>query len=33
MADVARRFGIAGRAAEANRFELAQFEIGERFET
>jgi hypothetical protein len=36
MGDVARRFEIAGRAAAANRFELAEFEageIGERFET
>jgi hypothetical protein len=29
MADVARRFEIAGRAAKANRFELAEFEAGE----
>jgi hypothetical protein len=29
MADVARRFEIAGRAASANRFELAEFEAGE----
>jgi hypothetical protein len=29
MADVARRFEIAGRAAKANRFELAQYEAGE----
>jgi hypothetical protein len=36
MADVARRFEIAGRAAKANRFELAEFEaaeIEELFET
>jgi len=35
MADVARRFEIAGRAAVANRFELAEFEadeLGELFE-
>lgn len=29
MAQVARRFEIAGRAANANRFELAEFEAGE----
>jgi hypothetical protein len=29
MAQVARRFEIAGRAADANRFELAEFEVGE----
>jgi hypothetical protein len=29
MAEVARRFEIAGRAAKANRFELAQYEAGE----
>jgi len=29
MAEVARRFEIAGRAANANRFELAEFEAGE----
>jgi hypothetical protein len=29
MAEVARRFEIAGRAATANRFELAEFEAGE----
>jgi hypothetical protein len=29
MVDVARRFEIAGRAAKANRFELAEFEAGE----
>lgn len=29
MVQVARRFEIAGRAAEANRFELAEFEAGE----
>ena len=36
MADVARRFELSGRAAVANRFELAEFEageIGELFET
>ena len=36
MVEVARRFEIAGRAADANRFELAGFEageIGELFET
>jgi mono/diheme cytochrome c family protein len=36
MAEVARRFELAGRAANANRFELAEFEageIGELFET
>jgi hypothetical protein len=29
MAEVARRFEIAGRAANANRYELAEFEVGE----
>ena len=29
MVEVARRFEIAGRAANANRFELAEFETGE----
>ena len=29
MAEVARRFEIAGRAASANRYELAEFEAGE----
>jgi hypothetical protein len=29
MAQVARRFELAGRAATANRFELAEFEAGE----
>ncbi len=29
MVQVARRFEIAGRAAGANRFELAEFEVGE----
>jgi mono/diheme cytochrome c family protein len=29
MVDVARRFEVAGRAASANRFELASFEVGE----
>jgi hypothetical protein len=29
MVQVARRFEIAGRAASANRFELAEFEVGE----
>lgn len=29
MSDVGRRFELAGRAAAANRFELAAFEIGE----
>jgi hypothetical protein len=29
MVDVARRFEVAGRAAAANRFELAEFEAGE----
>jgi hypothetical protein len=29
MVQVARRFEIAGRAAQANRFELAEFEAGE----
>lgn len=29
MAQVARRFELAGRAASANRFELAEFEAGE----
>jgi hypothetical protein len=29
MAQVGRRFEIAGRAAEAGRFELADFEVGE----
>jgi hypothetical protein len=29
MAEVARRFEIAGRAAAANRYELAEFEAGE----
>ena len=29
MVQVARRFEIAGRAATANRFELAEFEVGE----
>jgi hypothetical protein len=29
MAEVARRFEIAGKAANANRFELAEFEAGE----
>jgi hypothetical protein len=29
MADVARRFEIAGRAEAAGRFELAEFEAGE----
>ncbi|MGH7298280.1 MAG: hypothetical protein ACRELB_25295, partial [Polyangiaceae bacterium] len=29
MAEVARRFELAGRAANANRFELAEFEAGE----
>jgi hypothetical protein len=29
MVQVGRRFEIAGRAAEANRFELAEFEAGE----
>ena len=29
MVEVARRFEIAGRAATANRFELAEFEVGE----
>ena len=29
MVQVARRFEIAGRAANANRFELAEFEAGE----
>jgi hypothetical protein len=29
MAQVARRFEIAGRAAEASRFELAEFEVAE----
>jgi hypothetical protein len=29
MAEVARRFELAGRAATANRFELAEFEAGE----
>jgi cytochrome c553 len=36
MVQVARRFEITGRAANANRFELAEFEtgeIGELFET
>jgi hypothetical protein len=29
MSEVARHFEIAGRAAQANRFELAEFEAGE----
>ncbi len=29
MGDVGRRFELAGRAAAANRFELASFEVGE----
>jgi hypothetical protein len=29
MAQIARRFELAGRAASANRFELAEFEAGE----
>jgi len=29
MVQVARRFEVAGRAATANRFELAEFEVGE----
>jgi hypothetical protein len=29
MAEVGRRFEIAGRAARANRFELAEYEAGE----
>jgi hypothetical protein len=29
MVEVARRFETAGRAANANRFELAEFEVGE----
>jgi len=29
MVQVARRFEVAGRAASANRFELAEFEVGE----
>jgi hypothetical protein len=29
MAEIGRRFELAGRAAEAGRFELARFEIGE----
>ncbi|HEY1691632.1 MAG TPA: hypothetical protein VGG39_05705 [Polyangiaceae bacterium] len=29
MAEVARRFELAGKAANANRFELAEFEAGE----
>ncbi|MGO9839156.1 MAG: hypothetical protein ACLP1X_33660 [Polyangiaceae bacterium] len=29
MVQVARRFEVAGRAASANRFELAAFEVGE----
>jgi hypothetical protein len=29
MAEVGRRFEIAGRAAKANRFELAEYEAGE----
>jgi hypothetical protein len=29
MAEVARRFEIAGKAANGNRFELAEFEAGE----
>ena len=29
MAEVGRRFELTGRAASANRFELAEFEIGE----
>jgi hypothetical protein len=29
MAEVGRRFELAGRAASANRFELADFEVGE----
>jgi mono/diheme cytochrome c family protein len=29
MSDVGRRFELAGRAAAANRFELAAFEVGE----
>lgn len=29
MVEVARRFEIAGRAMNANRFELAEFEVGE----
>jgi hypothetical protein len=29
MVQVARRFEVAGRAAAANRFELATFEAGE----
>jgi hypothetical protein len=29
MAEVGRRFELAGRAATANRFELAEFEVGE----
>ena len=33
MVQVARRFEIAGRAATANRFELAEFEVGEIVET
>jgi hypothetical protein len=33
MVQVARRFELAGRAATANRFELAEFEAGEIEET
>ncbi len=33
MVQVARRFELAGRAAQANRFELAEFEAGEIEET
>jgi hypothetical protein len=33
MVQVARRFEIAGRAAAANRFELAEFEVAEIAET
>ena len=33
MVQVARRFELAGRAAAANRFELAEFEAGEIEET
>jgi hypothetical protein len=29
MAEISRRFEVAGRAARANRFELAEFEAGE----
>jgi hypothetical protein len=29
MVETARRFEIAGRAADANRFDLAEFEVGE----